>query len=285
MLSRVCSHARIPGIAVALAMVAVAANACTNFTEHGPQTGGAAGDDGGATSAASSAATSGGAGLTPVGGGSGADNDGASGGSASSGTGGSGGAGNNGSAGRGGGAGAGGSSGVLNAPEPSCGSKTDGAFRVAFYPENKGAVEQEIHPFFRLSNASGQPVALSRIKIRYYYTKDSSGTEVGRCFWVSGNLCTAAVFRFQDLAPPTATANRLMEVSFPAATASLEAELLEVRTGFAIAQHNLTQTNDYSFDPTSASLVTPGVFPYRDWDRVTLYVGDLLVWGKEPCPP
>ncbi|MNC76106.1 Endoglucanase 5 precursor [compost metagenome] len=37
---------------------------------------------------------------------------------------------------------------------------------------------------------------------------------------------------------------------------------------------NLNESNDYSFDPTKTS--------YAEWNKVTLFHNDKLVWGIEP---
>jgi cellulose 1,4-beta-cellobiosidase len=164
-----------------------------------------------------------------------------------------------------------------------CPSATNSGYRVGFYPENKHATEQEVHPFFRITNTTGVFPSLTKIKLRYYFTKEPSGAETGTCFWVTGNLCSSLSFQFHDQVPSLATANRFMELTFTATNAVLDGAALEVRTGFTVAHRDLTQTNDYSFDAAAGVTATPGVFPYRDWDRVTLYVDGVLVWGTEPC--
>ena len=275
---------------VAATLAALATGACTHFEKHGPGTAGestsggvgnaGAPDQGGAPStvlakggaATASDGISGGAGHDASGM---ADDTAAAGGHA--------GAGGNlaraGGGGTGTGNGGAGNGGAGNA----CHSARSAGYRVGFYPENKNVTEQELHPFFQLTNTNGKPLSLTRIKLRYYFTKEPSGAETWQCYWVTGDLCSSVALNFQVLDPAFPTANRFMELTFRATSADLDGSPLEARVGFSVARSNFTQSNDYSFDPGSGMPLAPGVFPYGDWDRVTLYVDDVLVWGIEPC--
>jgi hypothetical protein len=178
---------------------------------------------------------------------------------------------------------AGGEAGVSDVPACPQGSGKD--YTLGFYPETQQDITQDVHPFFEVLSLSGDAVALSRIKIRYYYTREAEGSETGSCFWVTGDRCSLVHFAFADLVPSTPTASRMMEVSFSGTkSASLGLEPVEVRTGFTVNHANLKQSNDYSFDPAPSSANAQGAFPYVAWDHVTLYVDDQLVWGTEPCP-
>lgn len=217
-------------------------------------------------------------------------------------------------AGEGAGAGSGGSAG--NTPVSSAGSAEGGAlgtsgasatggggtndsaacnrgegadYQLRFYSETQHAVEQEVHPFFNVSSLKGKSVELKRLKIRYYYTKEAEGAEVGSCFWVTGDRCSLVKFAFSDVVPPTTTANRMMELTFSGATSGAVSPTvglmdLEVRTGFTVNHANLEQNNDYSFDSNAHGVSVTGALPYAPWDHVTLYIDGRLVWGTEPCP-
>ena len=168
--------------------------------------------------------------------------------------------------------------------KPACHHGSGTEYLLKFRAENQGGIEQELHPFFEVQGVNGKSVALSRVKIRYYYTKEVDGSERGSCFWVTGNLCSLVNFEFSDLVPPTSTANRVMEVSFAASNALVGLTPLEVRTGLTVNHGNLEQNNDYSFLSDAGKPPGPETISYRAWDRVTLYVDDELVWGSEPCP-
>jgi hypothetical protein len=180
-----------------------------------------------------------------------------------------------------GGADAGGEGGA--AEEPACPSRADDDWELGYFPELRDAQTQESHPFFQLTSRSAT-VQLSRLAIRYYFTKESDLPESGVCFWVTGDRCSLASFEFGNVSSLTPSAARYLQVTFPRATnVTITPGTFEVRVGFKTGSSPLLQTNDYSFDPNSAtpSLISP--YPYKRWPRTTLYVDGTLVWGTEPC--
>jgi hypothetical protein len=165
-----------------------------------------------------------------------------------------------------------------------CNRGSNKSYELNFYPEKRANTEREVHPFFRVRKLKGKPLPLSRLKIRYYYTKEAIAPETGSCFWVTGNHCSLVKFAFSNFVPATKTANRVMELSFAAGgNAIVGRDGLEVRTGFTVNHANLEQNDDYSFAPNAAAPGVGGTTPYFAWDHVTLYVDDALVWGAEPC--
>ncbi len=142
-------------------------------------------------------------------------------------------------------------------------------------PSGQLASTTDPHPFFEILNQTGHAVAAKRLKVRYYYTKEPEGLELGTCFWLTGAESVDDVkFDFEDLSPVTETANRYMELSFPQSTAQLDRAPFEVRTGFHTATSGAyIQTNDYSYDSEAAPLPASGVFPYRASSKVTFVLG------------
>jgi hypothetical protein len=163
-----------------------------------------------------------------------------------------------------------------------CPSVSDQGYEGRLYLENQDDVVQALHPFFQLVRLSSSRVELSRVKLRYYFTSEGSGPAATECFWVTGDACSYTQFRIAESTPSTATATHFVELSFPNATTSFGLEDLEVRVGLHYGNQNLRQTNDYSFDATP-NVAAPSTVPYRTWSRVTAYIDDELVWGREPC--
>jgi hypothetical protein len=178
---------------------------------------------------------------------------------------------------------AGGAAGAGPKPEPACHQGAGNEYQLQFYSENQAEIEQELHPFFEVLSLAGKSVALSRLKIRYYYTKEADGSELGSCFWVTGDRCSLVTFAFSDLVPPTPTANRVMEVGFATSSAAVGLTPLEVRTGLTVNHASLEQSNDYSFLGNGRAPGSAQGPSYRPWEHVTLYVDNQLVWGAEPC--
>jgi hypothetical protein len=171
------------------------------------------------------------------------------------------------------------------ATAPTCPSRTAGDWALGFFPELSAATTQESHPFFQISNVGAGVTTLNRVKIRYYFSKESDGRESAVCYWVTGDRCPLARMFFGDVPTPTATSSRYLEVTFPGASnVMLFPGTFEVRVGFKTGTVPMLQSNDYSFDPNANPPSTATPFPYKRWLRTTLYVDGELVWGNEPCP-
>jgi hypothetical protein len=179
--------------------------------------------------------------------------------------------------------GAGGAAGAGGRADAACPSAVDSGYQVGFFPELRTASSQEIHPFFELQTTTA-PVALERLSLRYYFSKEVEAVETGSCFWVTGDRCANVRLSWHDVVPPTPSANRYLELRFDGAQSNLTSlEPVEVRVGFFAAQKLMLQSNDYSFDERALAPTTTEKFPYKPWPRVTLYLDDVLVWGSEPC--
>jgi hypothetical protein len=135
---------------------------------------------------------------------------------------------------------------------------------------------QQLQPQFQIINHGTTSVPISSLTIRYFYTKDgaASGVQNFVCDYAmigSGNV--SAVFN-----TTTGTnADEYLELHFAAAAGSLAPGAstggIQARV-YATGYPTMTQTNDYSFDPTKTS--------FTDSMLVTLYQNGTLVWGVEP---
>jgi hypothetical protein len=135
----------------------------------------------------------------------------------------------------------------------------------------------------RIYNGGTSAVDLSTLKIRYWYTLEGGTQEQNYwCdYWRLGQSgqdgCSYVVANFVTMATPTATADTYLELSFNSGVGSLPAGESSNDIQSRIAKSdwsNFTQSNDYSFDETKTLV--------NDWDHITLYQNDKLVWGIEP---
>jgi hypothetical protein len=164
-----------------------------------------------------------------------------------------------------------------------CPQVSAGDWELGFFPELQGETTGEVHPFFKITTRAAL-TPLDRIKVHYYFTRETINAETPSCYWVTGNNCSRAMLTFRDLPSPTPDATRVLEVTFPGASqVSVPSGDFEVRVGFKTGAP-LLQTNDYSFDASAATPTSMTPFPYKRWSRVTLYVDEKLVWGAPPCP-
>jgi Cellulose binding domain len=139
------------------------------------------------------------------------------------------------------------------------------------------ATDQSMKPHFQINNNGASTVDLSTLKIRYFFTKDGMPTsdQTYGCDYAKIG-CANLAFAFGTWTGTNA--DEYAELSFLAAAGTLApgASTGEMQANIHSTdyQHTLTQTNDYSFDPTKTV--------FTDWTQVTLYQNGTLVWGTEP---
>ncbi|XID95884.1 glycoside hydrolase family 9 protein [Paenibacillaceae bacterium WGS1546] len=154
-------------------------------------------------------------------------------------------------------------------------SGTHGAIKVEQYNANTAAAANTLSPQFRLTNTGTTPIALSDVKLHYYYTKDGPQAQSFWCDWsqVGSSNVTGD---FVPLATPVAGADNYLEIGFTSGAGSLAPGTsinLQIRINKS-DWSNYTQTGDYSFNPTAST--------YVDWTKTTGYVSGTLQWGVEP---
>ena len=147
--------------------------------------------------------------------------------------------------------------------------------KAQYMAGDTNATTNSPHPRFKVFNIGTTTVALSDIKIRYWYTIDTSQPQTFVCDWAAvacGNITGSLV----ALSPTKTTADYYEEVGFTTAAGNLAAGAnSEVQTRFNKNDwSNYTQTNDYSFDATKTA--------YADWTKVGVYYKGTLVWGNAP---
>jgi mannan endo-1,4-beta-mannosidase len=151
-------------------------------------------------------------------------------------------------------------------------------FKLQYQAGDGSASVNQLTPHFNIINNSGAAVPLSEFKIRYWYTADGNKAQTYACDYASmGCANTSGIF--VKMPNPTSSADNYLEVGFVPSAGSVAANGgqsggVQVRLNKS-DYSNYTQTNDWSFDGTK----TAG---YVDWDHVTLYHNDDLVWGIEP---
>ena len=136
------------------------------------------------------------------------------------------------------------------------------------------ATDNQIKPHFNIRNNGTTAVNLSDLKIRYYFTKDGSADMNG---WIDWAQVGAGNIRITFGTVSGTNADTYVELSFTSGAGQIPAggQSGEIQLRMSKADwSNFDEGNDYSFDPTKTA--------FADWDRVTLYHNDVLVWGVEP---
>jgi mannan endo-1,4-beta-mannosidase len=152
-------------------------------------------------------------------------------------------------------------------------STTD--LNVTFNNSNLSTTTNSLMPRFKITNTGSDPLDLSNVKLRYYFTTDGNQDNCFWCDWSSvGN--SNIIGKFVKMDNPTDTANCYLEISFSEAAGSISPNTTTyVQCRFAKSDWtNYNQDNDYSFNGNSSN--------YETWDKITVYYNDSLVSGIEP---
>jgi hypothetical protein len=130
---------------------------------------------------------------------------------------------------------------------------------------------------FNIVNSGSNPVPLSSLKFRYYFTRDTAKALTFNCDYARVK-CSNIIGRFVTLSQPVAGADRYLEISIASTAGDLAAngQTGEILVRFNKSDwSNFNQSNDYSFDPTKRA--------FTDWDHITLYQNGTRIWGTPPA--
>jgi hypothetical protein len=162
-------------------------------------------------------------------------------------------------------------------PQPGTPTPTPGtgAIKVQFYNQGKTDPSNQLYMNIQLVNTGSSAVALSNVKMRYWYTED--GTQA-QSFWCDyspvGSSNVTGTFVKMETAETGA--DTYLEIGFSSGAGSLNpGASTQVQCRCAKSDwSNYAQTNDYSFNSAASS--------YVDWTKMTGYVSGALQWGTEP---
>jgi hypothetical protein len=152
---------------------------------------------------------------------------------------------------------------------------TTGSIKIQFYNQSTAASSNQIYLNIKVVNTGSSAVALSNVKIRYYYTINGAQTQNFYCDYtpVGSSNVTGS---FVTMSAAKTGADAYVEVGFSSGAGSLAAggnTTVQARVAKS-DWTNYTQTDDYSFNSSATTFV--------DWTKVTGYVSGALQWGTEP---
>jgi len=139
-----------------------------------------------------------------------------------------------------------------------------------------GASSQAIMPKLILFNTGSSSIPLNEIKIRYWYTADSTQSQNYWCDYAAVG-CSNISAQFVTLQTARPGASHYIEISFTSGAGSLAAGANTGQIQNRFSRNDWTsyiQTDDYSFDASKTQ--------FTDWNHVTVYRNGVLIWGIEP---
>jgi len=157
-----------------------------------------------------------------------------------------------------------------------CNVRCVSTVRVELEEGNRDATSICIQPCFNLVNDGPNPIALSALSVRYYYTKELSGAESYDCYWVNTGDCNqVAPPIFANLSPQRPGAQRYLELHFTDAAKPLApAQTFTLQGGFCMPDgKQFTQTDDYSYNASAT---------YETTSKVVVLKDGVRIWGNAP---
>ncbi|OJH39931.1 endo-1,4-beta-xylanase [Cystobacter ferrugineus] len=137
--------------------------------------------------------------------------------------------------------------------------------------------DNALRPHFKIKNNGGEPVKLSELTIRYWFTVEGEKPLAFYCDYArigSANI----IGKHVKMSTGKTGADHYLEITFDSAAGGIPAGgdsgVIETRSHKA-DWSNFNESNDYSFDPTKTS--------FTPWEGVTLYRNGQLIWGLEPA--
>jgi chitodextrinase len=163
----------------------------------------------------------------------------------------------------------------INSVRTKKGSKVVEAIKLETYSGNKSSSINTLFPRYKIYNNGNTPIKLSNIKIRYYYTINGESTQNFWCDWSNiGN--SNIVGKFVKIPAQTEGVDYCLEITFKESAGLLKQnDCVELQCRIDKSDGTkYIQPDDYSFNTASSS--------YTDWNKVTGYINDKLIYGVEP---
>jgi cellulose 1,4-beta-cellobiosidase len=155
-------------------------------------------------------------------------------------------------------------------------------FSVLYRTLDASAMAPSIQAEVTINDAGPDTVALSELTLRYYFTNELVGPGIIDTGFSGLNpgfhdLVPAETKQVVPIANPTFTADNYVEFGFTAAAGSIgpaQSVIISWQYHGPGFTPTITQSNDYSFDPTKTTAVA--------WERVVLTRGGNVIWGTPP---
>jgi len=147
-----------------------------------------------------------------------------------------------------------------------------GDLHVQYKAADASATDQQIKPHFNLVNVGAEPVPLSELTVRYWYTRDTTAVQEFACDYA---VIGCGVISGAFTAVERVGADHYFELSFASGTLGAGAQTGEIQVRFNnVGWAAYDESSDYSYEP--------GHTAFADWYKTTLYRRGQLVWGAEP---
>ncbi|WP_437780629.1 cellulose binding domain-containing protein [Sorangium sp. So ce1097] len=159
----------------------------------------------------------------------------------------------------------------------SSGGGPTGELEVQYAVREAAASTQNLSFKVNVRNTGDEPIALSDVTIRYWFTADGASSAFeGECDFTEVAGGRDGITRTFGTTSGT-EADRYLELGFSPAAGNLAPGATAGETQIRIHSEryeHMMQTNDHSFDATLTA--------WTPWENMTAYRDGVLAWGVEP---
>ncbi|HEX3046055.1 MAG TPA: cellulose binding domain-containing protein, partial [Bacillota bacterium] len=152
------------------------------------------------------------------------------------------------------------------------------SIRILYKCNITDTTSNTLGPWFKVYNDGPDPLTLSQVKIRYWYSRDILANQISVCDWAQVGISNVTHECKPKYNPPNG-ANYYLEVGFTAGAGTVASGSNSGEIQFRINDggwNNYNQSNDYSFNGTMTS--------FQQNTKVTAYINAELDYGTEPAP-
>ncbi|MER6334521.1 endo-1,4-beta-xylanase [Streptomyces sp. NPDC001034] len=156
------------------------------------------------------------------------------------------------------------------------GTPGTGAVKVQYKNNDSAPTDNQIKPGLRVVNTGTDPVDLSKVTIRYYFTGDGGASTFSAWCDYAAVGCSNVTQKVVALSSPKSGADHYVEVGFTsgAGTLAAGANTGDIQSRVSKTDwSNFSESDDYSYATNTA---------YADATKVTVYVDGILASGIEP---
>ncbi|KNY30356.1 anti-sigma-I factor RsgI family protein [Pseudobacteroides cellulosolvens] len=147
------------------------------------------------------------------------------------------------------------------------------SLKLEFYNRDKLKRTQGISLDFKITNTGSDTIDLKDVKIRYYFTKEGDSKPIYSSYFFSHGEKTDVHGKFASHSLASGT-DHYVEIYFDNGTLLPNKEVYAFGSITKEDWGYFEQDNDYSFDAEAKDFTVQ--------DKITAYISDALVWGKEP---
>lgn len=149
-----------------------------------------------------------------------------------------------------------------------------GSLKVLYKNNTPQETANSVQHDVKLVNVGEKPIDLSKVKLRYWFTKEPAARQEAHIYWASMGTSKVTT-RFVPHPYREKEADYYLELGFTGGTLAPGAEA-EIKLGFNTENWaDYYQANDYTYQPEATA--------YVEHLHYTAYLEEKLVWGIEPA--